>query len=84
MTETVTVEKEVYESVLRVNCNKIAECELLQKQLDIAVNALEKYATKEGVIIEQRARYVVVDYHPFYDEGKLAKHALKEIEELNR
>ena len=36
MTETVTVEKKVYESVLRVNCNKIAECERLQKQLDIA------------------------------------------------
>lgn len=33
MTETVTVEKKVYESVLRVNCNKIAECERLQKQL---------------------------------------------------
>ena len=32
----ITVEKEVYESVLRVNCDKIAECERLQKQLDIA------------------------------------------------
>lgn len=39
----ITVEKEVYESVLRVNCNKIAECERLQKQLDIAVKALKEY-----------------------------------------
>lgn len=37
MTKTITVEKEVYESVLRVNCDKIAECERLQKQLDVAL-----------------------------------------------
>ena len=56
--ETVTVEKEVYESVFRVNCNKIAECERLQKQLDIAVKALEEYADENYARAYKRVRII--------------------------
>lgn len=86
MTETVTVEKEVYESVLRVNCNKIAECERLQKQLDIAVAGLQYYAN-EDIYIE--CHKVINGNNEWtsevmLDNGVKARHYLKKIEELNK
>ena len=84
--ETVTVEKEVYESVLRVNCNKIAECERLQKQLDIAVKALEEYADEKSWFLNdwEDREDCVFNGTNFYMEGgfEIAQKALKEIKNL--
>ncbi|MBO7712276.1 MAG: hypothetical protein J6S85_02160 [Methanobrevibacter sp.] len=86
--ETVTVEKEVYESVLRVNCNKIAECERLQKQLDIAVKALEEYADEKSWFLNdwEDREDCVFNGTNFYMEGgfEIAQKALKEIKNLNK
>lgn len=42
--EYVTIEKEVWESTLRVSKERAGEIEMLQKQLDIAIDTLKVYA----------------------------------------
>ena len=76
MTETVTVEKEVYESVLRVNCDKIAECERLQKQLDIAVGTLRCYGNPNNWDGNR--------FTNFFATWQLARNNLDKIQELNK
>lgn len=61
----------------------IEKCERLQKQLDIAIKGLEKYAEKEKFVMQVRENDIIVGYRPFYDEGEFARKKLKKIEELN-
>lgn len=44
MTETITIEKQVWESTLKASMDKTAECDELKQQLAIAVEALDKVA----------------------------------------
>lgn len=41
--ETVTIEKEVWESTLRVSMERAGKIETLQEQLDIAVKCMQRY-----------------------------------------
>lgn len=66
--EMITVEKEVYESVLRVNCNKIAECERLQKQLDIALECMR--------VIKRNSSYRDIRHSLIV----VAEHKIKELD----
>lgn len=52
MTETVTIEKEVWESTLRVSMERAGKIETLQKQLAIAVKALDSL---RGICFPERA-----------------------------
>lgn len=62
----------------------IEKCERLQKQLDIAIEGLEKYAEKEKFVMQVRENDIIVGYRPFYDEGEFARKKLKQIEDLNK
>lgn len=42
MDKTVVIEKEVWESTLNTSMNKTAKCDVLERQLEIAIKALEK------------------------------------------
>lgn len=58
------------------------EIERLQKQLDIAIKALEKYAQKTEHIVAHNEYTTTVEYRSYNDGGRVAQTALAEIKEL--
>lgn len=58
------------------------KCERLEKQISVAVGALNLYTTYEEKIIGEDADIVHIERHYFYDGGEMAKQALNEIKEL--
>lgn len=62
----------------------VCELEKVEKQLDIAVKALKKYAQKEEYIITQFEYTSTIEYKAFNDGGITAQKALDDIEELNK
>lgn len=67
----------------RENEEKLKRYPILEKQLDIAVKALKKYAEKKGHIIAHNEKTTTVEYESFCDGGILAHNALTEIKELD-
>ncbi|MBP5470984.1 MAG: hypothetical protein J6Z11_17275 [Candidatus Riflebacteria bacterium] len=62
----------------------VCKLEKVEKQLDIAVKALKKYAQKEEYIITQFEYTSMIEYKAFNDGGITAQKALDDIEELNK
>ena len=63
------------------NEEKLKHYPILQKQLEIAKSALEKYASKIDLTYTDGSCYAFRFYN---DNGREAQKALKEIEELNK
>lgn len=59
----------------------IEELERLQKQLDIAKDALRKYTSKTALTYDDGTCYAI---RPYNDGGREAQKALDDIEELNK
>ena len=62
----------------------VAKCERLQKQLDIAIKALEKYSQKTEHIVAHNEYTTTVEYRSYNDGGRVAQTALAEIKELDK
>lgn len=62
------------------------KCERLEKQLKIAVEALEKYTTYEKAIYVDKFYddSIIIEKEYFNDDGETAEQALKEIKELEK
>lgn len=62
------------------------KCERLEKQLKIAVEALEKYTTYEKAIYVDKFYddSIIIEKKYFNDDGETAEQALKQIKELEK
>ena len=81
MSEKITIEKEVWESTLKASMDRAGRIEILEQQLAIAVEALERYADLYNW--EDSDDYYACTYK--YDfANKEAQEALQQIKELNK
>ena len=84
MTETITIEKQVWESTLRVSMERAAEIEKLKEQLKLAIKGLQYYANED---IYNECHQIVNGKNEWMSEvmidcGVKADYALKKIKEL--
>lgn len=85
MTDYIKVEKEIYDASVRSAMKYKAECYTLEKQLEIATEALKKYGY--GITTKSTNKdgpYIIMCLQNFEDGGVVAREALEKIELLDK